>query len=619
MRLGVCWYPEQWPGSRWATDIAMMRDAGLELVRIGEFAWARYEPARERWDWDWLDRVVGQLGDAGLEVVLGTPTATPPIWLAQERPEVLTMQPDGRRRQAGSRRHTCPTARAYREESERVVTALAGRYGTAAAVTTWQVDNEPGNHDSTRCWCDECGAAFRSWLQQRYGDVDALNAAWGTVFWSQVWPSFDAVELPRATVTAHNPSLELAHRRFASDQVVGALREQVELLTRLSPGRRLLTNHYLGDAVLDCREIGRLTGLVGHDNYPHGATGPYDVAFRHDLCRGLADGAPAWVVEQQPGPVNWTPTNPPVPPGQVRLWGWQAALHGIDTLLFFRWRAGRYGQEQYHAGLLRHDASPDRGLAEAVQLGQELRATPPEVLVRPAARVALTYGYDDAWAIEIDPHLTGLTHRDLVLAAYEAAVRCAQDVDVVDPAGDLTGYAYVLAPALHLCTPRRVAALQEALEAGATVVLGPRSLVKDDHDAWLDEPLPGGLAQRLGARVADTLTEPTGTVRVAPYAAPAGPWTDVYEVLAEEVEVLATYDGGWLTGRPAAVRRGGLVAAGFASADAWTGLLSALLEVEPAPPGVEVLRRAGTQIRLDWRDLTISPDPAAAVQGLAQM
>ena len=619
MRLGVCWYPEQWPESRWATDIAMMRDAGLELVRIGEFAWARYEPARERWDWDWLDRVVGQLGDAGLEVVLGTPTATPPIWLAQERPEVLTMQPDGRRRQAGSRRHTCPTARAYREESERVVTALAGRYGTAAAVTTWQVDNEPGNHDSTRCWCDECGAAFRSWLQQRYGDVDALNAAWGTVFWSQVWPSFDAVELPRATVTAHNPSLELAHRRFASDQVVGALREQVELLTRLSPGRRLLTNHYLGDAVLDCREIGRLTGLVGHDNYPHGATGPYDVAFRHDLCRGLADGAPAWVVEQQPGPVNWTPTNPPVPPGQVRLWGWQAALHGIDTLLFFRWRAGRYGQEQYHAGLLRHDASPDRGLAEAVQLGQELRATPPEVLVRPAARVALTYGYDDAWAIEIDPHLTGLTHRDLVLAAYEAAVRCAQDVDVVDPAGDLTGYAYVLAPALHLCTPRRVAALQEALEAGATVVLGPRSLVKDDHDAWLDEPLPGGLAQRLGARVADTLTEPTGTVRVAPYAAPAGPWTDVYEVLAEEVEVLATYDGGWLTGRPAAVRRGGLVAAGFASADAWTGLLSALLEVEPAPPGVEVLRRAGTQIRLDWRDLTISPDPAGAGRRRTQM
>lgn len=611
----MCWYPEQWPESRWPTDVSMMRDAGLELVRIGEFAWARYEPARDRWDWEWLDRVVELLGDAGLEVVLGTPTATPPIWLAQERPEVLTMQPDGRRRQAGSRRHTCPTSRAYREESRRVVTALASRYGTAAAVTTWQVDNEPGNHDSTRCWCDECTTAFRGWLTDRYGTVDALNTAWGTVFWSQVWPSFAAVELPRATVTAHNPSLELAHRRFASDQVADALREQVELLRELSPGRRLLTNHYLGDAVLDCREIGRLTGLVGHDNYPHGATGPYDVGFRHDLCRGLADGAAPWVVEQQPGPVNWTPTNPPVPPGEVRLWGWQAALHGVDTLLFFRWRAGRFGQEQYHAGLLRHDASPDRGLAEAVQLGEELRAAAPELLVRPAARTALTYAYDDAWAIEIDPHLAGLTHRELVLAAHEAAARCGEDVDVVDPEGDLTGYAYVLAPALHLCTPRRVAALLAALDAGATVVLGPRALVKDDHDAWLDEPLPGGLAQRLGARVADTLTEPTGTVQVAPYGVPAGRWTDVYEVVADDVEVLATYDGGWLTGRPAAVRRAGLVAAGFASGTAWTQLLSSLLGVEPAPSGVEVFRRGSTQIRIDWRNLTMTSDPTEQKDG----
>ena len=609
MRLGVCWYPEQWPESRWTTDVAMMRDAGLQLVRIGEFAWARYEPARERWDWSWLDRVVELLDRTGLEVVLGTPTATPPIWLAQQRPEVLATRPDGRRRQVGSRRHTCPTSPAYREESERVVTALASRYGSADAVTTWQIDNEPGNHDSTRCWCDECAAAFRDWLARRYGTIDALNDAWGTVFWSQVWPSFEAVELPRETVTAHNPSLELAHRRFASDQVVAALREQVELLTRLSPGRRLLTNHYLGDAFLDCRDIGRLTGLAGHDSYPHGATGPYDVGFRHDLCRGLADGARPWVVEQQPGPVNWTPTNPPVPPGQVRLWGWQAALHGVDTLLFFRWRAARFGQEQYHAGLLRHDASPDRGLAEAVQLGTELSAAPPELLQRPPARVALTYAYDDAWALEIDPHLTGLSHRQLVLAAYEAAARCGEDVDVVDPTGDLTGYAYVLAPALHLCTPARVAALEAALDAGAVVVLGPRSLVKDDDDVWLDESLPGGLAARLGAFVADALTEPTGSVQVSPHEVPAGPWTDVYEVTSDDVEVLATYDGGWLTGRPAAVRRGGLVAAGFASASAWTGLLSALLGVEPAPPGVQELRRGTTRVRLDWRDLTMTSEP----------
>jgi len=605
MRLGVCWYPEQWPESRWPTDVAMMRDAGLELVRIGEFAWHRYEPAREQWDWGWLDRAVEQLLGAGLEVVLGTPTATPPIWLARERPEVLTTASDGSRRQVGSRRHTCPTSPAYREESARVVAALAERYGTSPAVTTWQVDNEPGNHDSARCWCDDCTLAFRGWLRARFATIDDLNQAWGTVFWSQVWPSFDAVELPRPTVTAHNPALELAHRRFASDQVVEALREQVVQLTALSPGRRLLTNHYLGDAVVDCRDVGRLTGLVGHDSYPHGASGPYDVGFRHDLCRGLADGVAPWVVEQQPGPVNWTPTNPPVPPGQVRLWGWQAALHGVETLLFFRWRAARFGQEQYHAGLLRHDASPDRGLAEAVRLGQELRAAAPALLARPPARVAIPYAYDDAWALEIDPHLTGMTHRSLVLAAHEAASRCGQDVDVVDPEGSLTAYDLVLAPALHLCTPARVAALTAALDAGVTVVVGPRTLVKDDDDAWLDEPLPGGLAARLGARVGDALTEPTGQVAVAPYDVPAGPWTDVYEVQADDVEVLASYDGGWLTGLPAVVRRGGLVATGAASAEVWTSLLGDLLGVEPAPHGVEVFWRDGQRVELDWRTLTL--------------
>jgi beta-galactosidase len=292
----------------------------------------------------------------------------------------------------------------------------------------------------------------------------------------------------------------------------------------------------------------------------------------------------------------------------VRLWGWQAALHGVDTLLFFRWRAARYGQEQYHAGLLRHDASPDRGLAEAVRLGEELRSADPDLLRRPPAKVALTYAYDDAWAIEIDPHAAGLTHRSLVLAAQEAAARCGQDVDVVDPTADLTGYELVLAPALQLSTPARQSALHAALDAGATVVLGPRSLVKDVDDAWLDEAVPGGLADRLGARVGDALTEPTGTVAVSPYGCPAGAWTDVFEVQADDVEVLATYDGGWLTGRPAAVRRGRLAAAGFASAEAWTALLGRLLDVEPAPHGVEVFWRAGRRVEVDWRELRLQTD-----------
>jgi alpha-galactosidase len=354
-----------------------------------------------------------------------------------------------RARAATPARRRPPTARSRRASSRRWPAAT----GTADAVTTWQVDNEPGNHDSTRCWCDECAQAFRGWLRDRYGSVDALNAAWGTVFWSQVWPSFEAVELPRATVTAttlararapplrQRPGDERAARAGgAADPAVPGAAAAHQPLPRRRRARL---------------PRGRPSDRPGR---PRQLPARRDRAVRrglpHDLCRGLADGAAPWVVEQQPGPVNWTPTNPPVPPGQVRLWGWQAALHGVDTLLFFRWRRCPLRPGAVPRGLLRHDATPDRGLAEAVRLGQELRDADPGLLRRPAARVALTYAYDDAWALEIDPHAAGLTHRALVLPAQEAAARCGQDVDVVDPVADLTGYDVVLAPALHLCTPR---------------------------------------------------------------------------------------------------------------------------------------------------------------------
>lgn len=601
MRLGVCYYPEQWPAQRWRTDLAMMRDAGLSLVRVAEFAWSTYEPAREAWRFAWLDEVLDLAHEHGLEVVLGTPTATPPVWLAREKPDILAVDEHGRRRQVGSRRHTCPTSPAYRAEATRVVGVLLDRYAAHPAVTAWQIDNEPGNHDSARCWCDACGRAFTDWLGDRYGSVTALNARWGTAFWSQDWPSLEDVELPRRTVTGHNPALLLAHRRFAHAQTRAFLAAQVAQVHEGAPHATVLTNHYLGDDVVDVVDLGALTGLVGHDNYPHGAAGPHDVALRHQLARAASQGADPWVTEQQPGPINWTATNPPVPPGTVRLWVWQAALHGVDTLLFFRWRAGRYGQEQYHSGLLRHDASPDNGLAEATAVAAELTAA--GELQRSKADVAVLFSYEDAWALDLDPHAAGLSHRALVGAAFEAARRCRQTVDVVAPEADLTGYRTVLAPALHLATPARLARLRAALDAGVLVVLGPRSLVKDDDGAWVDEPLPAGLAARLGARVSDALTDPDGTATA--YGAPSGGWTDLY-ALDGEAEVVCHYEGDWRAGRPAVVRTRNLVAAGFAGTEAWTALLGELWDVLPDLPHVETFPTAVGDVVLDWSRLQLT-------------
>jgi beta-galactosidase len=610
MRLGVCYYPEHWPRETWASDARRMADLGLELVRVGEFAWSSYEPARDRFAWGWLDEVIETLADAGLRVVLGTPTATPPAWLSAERPDVLSVGPDGRRRAHGSRRHTCPTSPAYREEARRITGHLVERYGRHEAVVAWQVDNEPGNHDSARCWCEACQVGFTGWLEARYGDVAALNEAWGTAFWSQTYPDLSSVRLPVPTMTAHSPSLELAHRRFASGQAIAGLVEQQEVIRAGSPGRDVTTNVYVGDLHVDARAMARTSGLGAIDSYPHDTSGPLEVAYTFDLARGLAGTGRGWVMEQQAGPINWTPLNPLVPPGQVLTWGRQAALHGIEALLVFNWRAARYGQEQYHSGLLRHDGTPDAGFAEVQALAAELAATP--ALTGPAgdARVALLHSYEDAWAVEGEPHRAGMTHRGHLLPAYAAARRLGEDVDVVAPTDDLTGYEVVLAPALHLHSAERVAALVAALDAGALVVLGPRSLVRTMDAVWLSEAAPGGLVGRLGARVGQSRSNagwppPGAATGITVEGLDAGPWVETYEVTGA-AEVVATYAGGSLDGQPAAVRSGGLAAVGSADAEVWALLLGRLLGREPGPAHVERFDRGGVELRLDHAARTLS-------------
>ncbi len=628
MRFGVCYYPEQWPSTRWAEDAASMAELGLELVRIGEFAWSRYEPARGRFAFGWLDEAIDTLAEAGLQIVLGTPTATPPVWLMRERPEILSVGPDGRRRAYGSRRHTSTTSRAYREEAARIVSVLVDRYGHHPAVVAWQIDNEPGNHDSARCWSEESQAAFQAWLSRRFdGSIDALNAAWGNAFWSMDYPDFEAVRLPVPTLTDHNPSLVVAHLAFAAQQAAEGLAEQRAIVTTGSPGREVFTNLYLGDVDIDPRQVARPTGLGSVDIYPHGLRDADEVAFVLDLARGSAlgtdqgpeaRGGHAWIVEQQPGPVNWTGDNPAVPAGQVRLWCWQAALHGVETLLWFRWRAARAGQEQHHAALLRHDGTRAPAWTEAARFlaeYEQVSSMSPHLLPRPPARVALVHEHLDAWMLEVIPQVPDASHRMLVTAAHTAARRLGLDVDVVPADADLTGYEVVLAPALHTTTPDRVARLEAALDAGRLVVLGPRSLVRDEHVVWVDEPLPGGLSARLGARV-EHAGSPVGWPRDPANASrlvvgdprepvPVGGWIETLTDLADGVTVLGRARGGPLDGAPVVVQRAGLVHLGAASTEAWVAVLSLLLGRRARADHLEVFERGGRHVTLDHRERTI--------------
>ena len=476
-----------------------MADLGLTWVRIGEFAWSRLEPTPGHYTWDWMDRAFETLAQAGLKIVLGTPTATPPRWMLDRHPDMLAFDAAGRPRGFGSRRHYCFSHDGYRAESVRITAALAERYGRHPALGAWQTDNEYGCHDTVVSYSPAARDAFRDWLAQRYQSTDALNRAWGNVFWSMVYDSFDQIELPNLTVTESNPAHALDFRRFSSDQVARYNDAQVRAIRARSEAP--ISHNYMGRTLeFDHFDTGSQMEIATWDSYPLGfledrleddAThkrayaqqgDPDFQAFHHDLYRavGAAQGNHAkgdgrwWVMEQQPGPVNWAPHNPAPLPGMVRLWSWEAFAHGAEVVSYFRWRQAPFAQEQYHAGLLRPDSVAAPGFDEAAQVAAEL-ADLPEVTFAQAP-VALVFDYAAAWAWDVQPQGVGCNYFRLVFEVYRAARKLGLSLDIL-PAGeaDLSGYGVVLIPGLVTIPD----ALKVALaETQAQVVIGPRSGAK---------------------------------------------------------------------------------------------------------------------------------------------
>ncbi len=541
VKLGVCYYPEQWPETMWQHDAARMVALGIGVVRIGEFAWSRIEPRAGEYDWAWLDRIIEILAKAGLQIVLGTPTATPPAWLIRAQPEILAWDQAGQVRQFGSRRHYCFSSCAYRIHCARIVTELARRYGHHPALLGWQTDNEYGCHDSTMSFSPSARAGFGEWLAERYQNIEQLNSAWGNVFWSMEYQDFSQIGLPNLCVTEANPAHWLDFRRFSSDQVLSFNQLQCQILRELSPGRRVTHNMMGFIADFDHFALGQQLDFASWDSYPQGftqdrmrisdeersyylATGHPDVAaFHHDLYRAVGRGH-WWVMEQQPGPVNWAPYNPIPAPGMVRLWSWEALAHGAECVCYFRWRQLPFGQEQMHAGLLRSDDQPAPGWHEVAQVAQEL------LLLRQAgellagaqktddmaeargdsigdtvgaamvgrARVALVFDYQAEWMVAIQPQGRQASVLHTAFAWYSAVRALGQDVDLLPPGAALDGYQVVLLP----CQPVIGAELLASLQAtSAAVLFGPRCGSKTDQFMIPPELPPGPLQVRLPFKV----------------------------------------------------------------------------------------------------------------------
>ena len=481
-----------------------MADTGITFVRIGEFAWTRMEPQPVQFDWAWLDRAIETLGAAGLKVVLGTPTATPPRWMADRHPDMFAMDRDGRPRGFGSRRHYDFSHAGYRAECARIVTAMAERYGRNPHLGAWQTDNEYACHDTVLSYSPAALSAFRDWLSRKYQSPQALNRAWGNVFWSMDYDSFDQVGLPNLTVTEPNPAHVMDFRRFSSDQVASFNRLQVQIIRAHSDAP--IAHNYMGRVTdFDHFKVGADLDIASWDSYPLGFLSdrieateehkahflrqgdPDNQAFHHDLYRAVGRGR-WWIMEQQPGPVNWAPWNADPLPGMARLWAWEAFAHGAECVSYFRWRQAPFAQEQMHAGLLRPDSAAAPALGEAAQVARELAAMPDAGTC--AAPVALVFDYESAWAWETQPQGHDFDYFRLVTSVYRGLRALGLNVDILPPdVTDLSAYRMVLVPGLATISAPLLAAL--TTYRGRALV-GPRTNSKT-ADFAIPVPLPPNL------------------------------------------------------------------------------------------------------------------------------
>ena len=611
--LGVCYYPEHWPQEMWASDAARMAEAGITWVRIGEFAWSRLEPQPGVLNWDWLDQAIAVLADAGLKIVLGTPSATPPRWMLNWFPDMLAVDATGHARKFGSRRHYCHSHAGYRDAAAQMAAQLGTRYGRDPRIAAWQIDNEYGCHETVISYSEAARVAFRDWLAQKYQDISALNMAWGNVFWSMDYGSFSQIDLPNQTVTQANPSHEMAFRRFCSDQVVAWNAAQVAALRPLTDAP--LIHNYMGRVLeFDHFAVARDLDIASWDSYPIGflsdrleasaahkarylQQGDPDMqAFHHDLYRAMNKGR-WWVMEQQPGPVNWAPYNPAPLPGMVRLWTWEAFAHGAEVVSYFRWRQAPFAQEQMHAGLMRPDDVAAPGLAEAAAVAAEIGEMPEVDSAQ--APVALILEYASAWAWDVLPQGADFDYFRLVFDAYQAVRRQGFSVDILSADhADLSGYKLVLAPGLATLPDDLRAAMDTCK---APCLIGPRSNLVTDE---LRIPQPMGPALTgMDATVTRVESLPPGVSRPVQGGGAIVHWAETVEGAAQPV--LSGQDGA-----PALLATGNLhYLAGWPDATLWDRLIDTLarqggLKPTQLPEGLRLRDTATHQFAFNY-----GPDP----------
>ncbi|MFI5843393.1 beta-galactosidase [Catenuloplanes sp. NPDC051500] len=597
LSYGGDYNPEQWPESVWAEDVALMREAGVTVVSLGIFAWAWLEPADGRYEFDRLDRLMDILHAGGVAVDLATATASPPAWFSVAHPESLPVDPDGRTLTYGSRQAFCPSSPAYRRKALDLVERLAERYREHPALAMWHVHNEYACHNA-HCYCEISADAFRAWLQARYTDLDGLNAAWGTAFWSQTYTDWAQVQPPRATVTSSNPTQLLDFRRFSSDAHLANFTAERDVLTRVSPGVPITTNLMAASCyALDYWQWARELPVISNDHYvlAEAPTPPAaQTAYAADATRGLAGGGSWLLMEHSTSAVNWQPRNLAKAPGALLRESLGHVARGSEGAMFFQWRASRAGSEKWHSAMLPHAGTASKVWREVVALGGALRRLAEVEGARVVAHVAILLDYPSGWAQEApNQPSTDLGAFDEIKRWHAALWRAGIAADLVHPAADLSRYVAVLAPSLYLADDDAIANITDYTASGGTLIMGPYSGLVDRNDHLRTAPLPGAFHKLLGVRVEELFPLPEAASVALDDGSTAAVWTEQLSVT--EATVLASYLDGPVAGEPAITRFGETWYLGTRlSDDALTALLASATGApvtHRVPAQVEAVRR----------------------------
>ncbi|CAN7266808.1 beta-galactosidase [Paenibacillus sp. LjRoot153] len=575
--LGVCYYPEQWPEQMWADDYRRMREIGFTIVRMGEFAWNFFEPEEGVYAFDLFDRAIDLAHEHGLKVILGTPTATPPAWMTYKYPEILNATFEGVQYQHGLRRHYNYSSPVYREYCAKITEAMATHYANYPGVVGWQIDNEL-NCEVNVFYAEADHTAFRKWVQEKYGSLDALNQAWGTVFWNQSYSDWEQVHLPRpAPSKSANPHQALDEKRFISDNTISFARLQADILRRLAPAQWITTNGMFGH--LDSHAMtDELLDFFSFDSYPNFSTiwndadreNPLmDRSNSNQLTKVRSISPTFCIMEQQSGPGGWVNTmgQSAPKPGQMRLWTYQSVAHGADMVLFFRWRTATFGTEIYWHGINDYHNRPNRRVAEAATISRELGKIG-EVIAgsRFTAEVAILHDYDNEWDGELDQYHGPLTKESeyswgkaLQFSHIPYDYLYVQNKTTLN---DLARYKVLIYPHPAIMSEETAELLKQYVVAGGKLVFGARSGYKDQRGHCRMTPFPGLVAELCGVTVEDftLIVNEAATPNMrwidggGEASMPARLYNDILLPENDSVETLALFDGDYYTGKPALTR-----------------------------------------------------------------